>query len=257
MNFKNINASGDMTTNQPIKRIAMWSGPRNISTALMRAWENRDDCAVVDEPLYGQYLHHTKIDHPGAAEVISDQGKDWQQGVDQCFLDLPKGQSIHYQKHMTMHLLDHIDRDWLANMTNCFLIREPADVLSSYAAVREEATLYDIGFVQQAQLYDYVTQELNQEAIVIDSKDFLLNPKDMLIKLCDALDIPFTDKMLSWPAGARDTDGVWAKYWYDSVNKSTGFVEYKPKENNLSEAGKSIVEEAMPFYEQLYRQRLR
>jgi hypothetical protein len=245
-----------MTIESKIKRIAMWSGPRNISTAMMRAWENRGDAIVVDEPLYGQYLHHTGIEHPGAQEVIEVQGQNWRLGVDQCFVDLPSDKSIHYQKHMTMHLLDHIDREWLTKLAHCFLIRHPADVLSSYAAVREQATLSDIGFIQQAQLYEYVTDELERPSLVIDSKDFLQNPKGILQKLCEALGVSYTDKMLSWPAGERETDGVWATYWYASVNKSEGFMPYKPKDIALSTAEQKIVDEALPYYDRLYRDRI-
>ncbi len=230
----------------------MWSGPRNISTAMMRAWENRTDTQVIDEPLYGQYLHHTQIEHPGAQEVIAAQGSSWQEGVKRCFVPLQKGQSIHYQKHMTMHLLEHIDRSWVAELTNCFLIRHPAEVVASYSVVREAPTLYDIGFVQQAALYDYVRNLPNQPCLVIDSAEFLSQPKVILPKICSALDIEFDENMLSWPTGSRDTDGVWSPYWYDSVNQSTSFAPYKPKELDLDQAAQNIVEQALPYYERLY-----
>ena len=130
-------------------RIAMWSGPRNISTAMMRAWENRSDCVVWDEPLYGHYLFKTGISHPGADQIIATQGSDWQGIVERCAGDSAEHKPVFYQKHMTLHLLPEIDRGWLSRMANCFLIREPEPVIASYAAVREKVTLDDIGFVQQ------------------------------------------------------------------------------------------------------------
>ncbi len=234
----------------------MWSGPRNISTAMMRAWENRPDTVVVDEPLYGQYLHYTRIDHPGAQEVIAQQGKQWQPGVQACFAKLEEGKFIHYQKHMTMHLLDHIDKAWLSKLEHCFLIRHPEEVLASYSAVRGETTLYDIGFVQQARLYEFVTQELGLPCVVVDSKDFLQCPEKMLPKLCEALNITFDKRMLNWSVGRRETDGIWSKYWYESVNKSTGFIPYKAKNITLSSHSIGIVEKALPYYQRLYSSRL-
>ncbi|MFT5502883.1 MAG: hypothetical protein ACI845_002892 [Gammaproteobacteria bacterium] len=237
-------------------RIAMWSGPRNISTAMMRAWENRSDCQVWDEPLYGYYLNKTGIEHPGAAEVILDQGTDWRAITKRCAHDTFGGKKISYQKHMTLHLLDEINRDWLQSMTSCFLIRDPESVIASYAAVREQPTLEDIGFVQQAELFDYVSQQSGAIPLVIDSADFLKNPSDMLPLFCEKLGVEFNADMLSWPAGPRDTDGVWAKYWYDSVCQSTGFSKPKHRELNLSQHEREISKLAHPYYEKLYQHRL-
>ncbi len=236
--------------------IAMWSGPRNISTALMRAWENRDDCVVWDEPLYGYYLDATGIPHPGAVEVIADQGTDAATIVARCCGPIPEGKKIFYQKHMTLHLLPQLDRDWLASLINCFLIREPEAVIASYAAVRSEATLDDIGFVQQAELFEFVRDLTGEVPIVIDSREFLLEPESMLRAICAHLDIEFRPQMLSWPAGQRDSDGVWAKYWYDSVWKSTGFAAYREKSYNLGDKDRKIASQARPYYESLYQYRL-
>ena len=238
-------------------RIAMWSGPRNISTALMRAWENRADCVVWDEPLYGYYLNATGIDHPGAAEVIAAQGSDAQAIIAACTGEIPGGKSIFYQKHMTLHLLPELARDWLGSMTNCFLIREPEAVIASYAAVRSEVTLDDIGFVQQADLFDQVFDMTGQVPIVIDSREFLLDPEAMLRAICVRLDIEFVPQMLNWPAGPRDSDGVWGKYWYDSVWQSTGFAPYRARHYRLGAKDREIAVRAQPYYERLYRQRLR
>lgn len=237
-------------------RIAMWSGPRNISTAMMRAWENRSDCVVWDEPLYGHYLFKTGIDHPGANQVIDAQGTDWRKIVERCIADPPDGKRVFYQKHMTLHLLPDIDRQWLSSLTNCFLIREPEPVIASYAAVREDVNLDDTGFVQQAELFEYVTQLSGEVPLVIDSKEFLLNPEGSLAKICSRLDIEFETSMLSWPTGVRESDGIWGKYWYESVWKSSGFAPYQERPLNLDPKQQAIADQARPYFDQLYQHRL-
>ena len=238
-------------------RLAMWSGPRNISTALMRAWENREDCVVWDEPLYGYYLDATGIPHPGAAEVIADQGTDAKAIIAACIGEVPGGKPIFYQKHMTLHLLPELDRGWLESLANCFLIREPEAVVASYAAVRGELTLDDIGFVQQAELFDQVCAMSGTTPLVIDSREFLLDPETMLRLICQRLEVEFTPRMLSWPAGKRESDGVWGRYWYDSVWKSTGFAPWRERQYSLDDAAREIAARAQPYYDKLYRQRLR
>jgi len=237
-------------------RIAMWSGPRNISTALMRAWENRTDCVVWDEPLYGYYVNATGIDHPGAAETIADQGIDSSAIIARCIGDIPGGKPIFYQKHMTLHLLPQLSRDWLESLENCFLIREPEAVVASYAAVRADLTLADIGFVQQAELFDQVTSRCTRQPLIIDSREFLQNPRAMLEALCAHFDIEFDENMLHWPAGRRDSDGVWAPYWYDSVWRSTGFAAYQHRSYDLNQREREIARQALPYYEKLHDLRL-
>lgn len=237
-------------------RIAMWSGPRNISTAMMRAWENRADCSVWDEPLYGHYLHKTGISHPGTDEIIADQGIDWQAIAKRCTGDAPDRKPVFYQKHMTLHLLPEMGRDWMSALTNCFLIREPERVIASYAAVRSEATLDDIGFVQQAELFDFVANMTGEIPVVIDSREFLLQPEAMLRALCARLGVDFDDNMLSWPKGPRDSDGVWAKHWYDSVWNSSGFANPVEKPLSLKPHEKIIAKQAATYYEALYQYRL-
>jgi hypothetical protein len=238
-------------------RLAMWSGPRNISTALMRAFENRADCVVWDEPLYGYYLDATGIDHPGTREIIATQGTDAEAIIAACCGDIPDGKAIFYQKHMTLHLLPQLDRGWLAALDNCFLIREPEAVIASYAAVRSKPTLDDIGFVQQAALFDEVQHRCAQQPLVIDSREFLLDPRAMLTAICEHFEIEFSEDMLCWPAGPRDSDGVWAPYWYDSVWKSTGFAPYRDRIYHLDQHEREIAEQARPYYEKLYRLRLK
>ena len=234
-------------------RIAMWSGPRNISTAMMRAFENRTDCVVWDEPLYGYYLSASGIPHPGATEVIANQETDWREVTQRCAGEIPQQKTIFYQKHMTLHLLPEINREWMSSLSNCFLIREPERVIASYAAVRQDLTLDDIGFVQQADLFDFVTETTGEIPLVIDSRDFLLDPEAGLRRLCDRLGFEFESNMLSWPKGSRDSDGVWAKYWYESVWNSTGFAPYREKPPSLGARDQRIADQARPYYERLYQ----
>ncbi len=240
---------------EPI-RIAMWSGPRNISTAMLRAFGNRPDTAVTDEPLYGYYLRQTGLDHPGREEVIAAQPDDWRNTAVQLCGPIPGGKTVWYQKHMSHHLLPEIERDWLGQLTNCFLIRDPREVLASYTKVRENVTLEDTGLPQQAALFEQILAQTGTPPTVLDSKDVLLKPRDQLSMLCSAAGIPFTDQMLSWPPGPRETDGIWSKYWYDSVTDSTGFVEYRAKDISLSGALQDLAEQCMPYYNMLYAHRL-
>ena len=237
--------------------LAMWSGPRNISTAMMRAWENRQDCEVWDEPLYGYYLKATGIDHPGAEEVMRERGTDWQSVVRQCLEPAPNGSAIFYQKHITLHMLEQVDRDWMASVTNCFLIREPERVIASYAAVREQPTLDDIGFTQQQSLFDHVADLSGEAPLVIDSREFLLQPESMLRALCQHVQVEFDPAMLQWPAGERDSDGSWGKYWYQSVWNSTGFAAPSDRPLQLNKDQQQLADRARPYYEALYRYRLR
>ncbi|MDC1288093.1 HAD family hydrolase [Gammaproteobacteria bacterium] len=241
--------------NSAALRIAMWSGPRNISTALMRAFENREDCAVWDEPFYGYYLDASGSDHPGAEDVIAAQGTDSDAIMARCIGDVPGGKSIFYQKHMTLHLLD-LDRSWLKALENCFLIREPNAVIASYAVVRNTVTLADIGFVQQAELFDEARSISGQTPLVIDSCDFLRDPRAMLEAVCARFDIEFSDRMLHWPPGPRDSDGVWARYWYDSVWRSTGFARYRERSYDPDDHARKLAQQALPYYEDLYQFRL-
>ena len=238
-------------------RIAMWSGPRNISTAMMRAWGNRPDTFVCDEPFYAFFLRKTGRNDPGRDEVMENGEMDWRKVVAQLTGPVPGGKAIYYQKHMTHHLVSEIDRGWLKGVTNCFLIRDPAEVLASYIKKKSDPTLEDIGFVQQEEIFDWVCQETNTLPPVIDARDVLENPKGILTRLCESIGVPFTDAMLSWPAGLRDTDGIWAKYWYPEVATSTGFRQ--PAERKTAvvpEQLKSIHAAARACYERLYRHRL-
>jgi hypothetical protein len=204
-------------------RIAMWSGPRNISTAMMRSFEARGDTAVTDEPFYSAYLHRTGIDHPLRDEVIASQSIDSREVAAALVGPVPGDKPIWYQKHMTLHLLEGFERDWMSQVLNAFLIRDPSAVLASYAAKRTHVTLADLGFVQQRRLFEREAERLGVPPSVVDAADILANPARTLERLCQALGIAYTPSMLGWPAGPRPTDGVWAPAWYQSVERSTGF----------------------------------
>lgn len=237
-------------------RIAMWSGPRNISTAMLRSFGNRPDTAVTDEPLYGHYLRQTGLDHPGREEVIAAQPKDWPAVADWLCGPAPDGRAVWYQKHMSHHLLPDIGQDWLGSLTNCFLIREPREVLASYTQVRETVTLEDTGLPQQAALFERLVAETGKTPPVLDAKDVLQAPEALLRALCDAVGLAFTEAMLSWPPGPRATDGIWSKYWYGSVTDSTGFVPYRPKQVELTPELEALAAQCQPFYRTLHDHRL-
>lgn len=238
-------------------RIAMWSGPRNISTAMMRAWGNRLDTFVCDEPLYANYLRVTGLPHPGASEVIAHHESDWRKAVAWLTAAAPDGKPIFYQKQMTHHLLPEIDRSWLARVTNCFLIRDPREVITSYIAKNNDPTLEDVGFVQQSEIFEWVRNQTGTMPPVLDAKDIQENPRHMLGLLCDALEVEFSEAMLSWPPGLRATDGIWAKHWYREVEPSTSFRPYRPKPDPVPERLQSIYEQCLDCYEKLHEQRLK
>jgi len=237
-------------------RIAMWSGPRNLSTAMMRAFGNRPDTAVSDEPFYAFYLKRTGLEHPGRDAVIASQPTDWETVAKSLTGPVPDGRAIWYQKHMTHHLLPGVGRSWIDGMANAFLIRDPRQVLASYAKVRAVATLDDLGLPQQCELFRRVADRLGHEPPVLDARDVLRDPRRALTALCDALGIPFDEAMLSWPPGRRETDGVWAEHWYGSVEASTGFQPYAPRRVDLPPDLEGLAEDARPFYAELYEARL-
>jgi hypothetical protein len=239
-------------------RIAMWSGPRNISTAMMRSFGNRPDTAVVDEPFYAAFLAATGIDHPMREEALASQPQDWQVVVDALLGPVPGGRPVFYQKHMTHHMVAGFGRDWIAQVRNAFLIRAPEDVLRSYVEKREAVTLDDIGFVAQSELFDREAQRLGHAPPVVHADDVLADPRGALGALCAALGIPFSEAMLSWPPGRRATDGVWAPVWYATVERSTGFATQRTHaaRQPLSAALMRIASAARPHYDRLAKFRI-
>jgi len=240
----------------PPLRVAMWSGPRNISTAMMRAWENRGDCAVSDEPLYAAYLATTGLDHPGRDEVIAAGETDPAAVVAALLGPVPGGQPVWYQKHMSHHLLPGQDIAWVRRLVNVLLIREPGQVVASYVQSRADVVPADIGLLQQVDLLAELTAGDTGAPLVIDAEDFLRAPEAYLRHLCHAFGIAYTDRMLHWPPGPRDSDGVWAPYWYDAVRRSTGFDPWRPRVPALEGAAAAVAEACRPAYAHLHARRL-
>ncbi len=232
-------------------KIAMWSGPRNLSTAMMYSFAARGDCAATDEPFYAAYLAATGVQHPMGADIIAAGQTDAAGVAAACLGPNPDGQPLWYQKHMTLHMIPGFDRSFLRGLTNVFLIRLPARVVASYSKKRESPTLADIGFVQQAELFDQVAQMTGSAPPVVDSADIRATPRETLTRLCAALGIPFTEAMLNWPAGPKAYDGVWAPHWYNAVHSSTGFDEPEGPLPDLPSAYQALVEQALPSYERL------
>jgi hypothetical protein len=236
-------------------RVAAWSGPRNISTAMMRSWENRTDTVVVDEPFYAAFLARTGIDHPMREEVIASQPTDPREVVAGLCGPLPDGVRVHFAKHMTHHLPPEMDLAWTTAFRNVLLIRDPAEVVASYVRARESCEPDDIGLPQQQRMMAH-WDAAGQSPPVIDAGDFLRDPEGYLRWLCEWLGIDFTDRMLSWPAGPRDSDGVWAPHWYAAVRRSTGFEPWRPREIELSPHDAAVAEACRRAYEELHARRV-
>lgn len=239
-------------------RIAMWSGPRNISTAMMRAFENRSDAAVSDEPFYAAYLQDTGLDHPMRTEILGSQPRDWSQVVEAITGPVPGGRAVWYQKHMTHHMRPGFGREWIDQMCNAFLIRPPEAVVASYVEKREDVTLADIGFPQQVELFDRVADRTGQAPPVVEASDVLADPEGTLRRLCSACRIEFDGAMLAWPPGRRASDGVWAPAWYDKVERSTGFGRAREtmRMEDLPPVLRKIAEAGRPLYERLAPHRI-
>lgn len=237
-------------------RIAMWSGPRNLSTAMMYAFAARGDCAVWDEPFYAAYLRATGIQHPMTAEVIAAGETDPTRVAAACLAPIPQEKTLFYQKHMTVHMIPDFDRGFMRRLTNVFLIRHPARVVASYSKKRESPDLSDIGFVQQAALFDQVADWAGKAPLVIDSADIRANPLELLERLCTSLGIAYMDAMRSWPAGPKPYDGVWAPHWYGAVHRSTGFDGAEGPLPALPDDYAQLADAALPYYEKLAAYRL-
>ena len=228
----------------------MWSGPRNLSTAMMYSFGARSDCAVVDEPFYAAYLAQTGLDHPMRDEVIASQPQVAEVVARGLLGPVPSGRAHWYQKHMCQHMLPGVPRGWMADVVNVFLIRHPARVIASFEAKWDGFGLADIGFTQQTELFE-PCKALGQTPIVIDSADIRKAPEAMLRKLCIAIGLPFDPAMLSWPKGGHKDDGVWAAHWYGAVHGSTGFAAAEVSLPELTGAHAELLKEALPHYERL------
>jgi hypothetical protein len=231
------------------KRINLWSSPRNISTAMMYSFAQRGDAVVFDEPLYAHYLRSTGIHHPGKEEILQEQENDGEKVIEAVIL-ADHHKPVSFFKQMTHHL-ENISLDFLSQTENVLFIRNPKQIIASYAQVRNDVTMQDIGIKKQWWLFNYLTEK-NLSCIVLDSNEILRSPQNTLQQLCSTLQISFTEKMLHWPAGPKSYDGVWAKYWYDNVHKSTGFEKQKTSERNLPAYLEALYKESKTYYEKLY-----
>lgn len=228
----------------------MWSGPRNLSTAMMYSFGARPDFAVVDEPFYAAYLDRTGLYHPMRDAVLASQPVDPAKVAATLTGPVPDNKQHFYQKHMTQHMIAGIPRDWFAHVCHVFLIRHPARVVASFGAKYDNPTLADIGFTQQTEIFDELTAQ-GITPVVIDSADIRRDPRAMLARLCAALDLSFDPAMLSWPAGGHPSDGVWAPHWYGAVHASTGFAPAEGPPPDLSGAAGDLVTQALPHYRRL------
>ena len=232
---------------EPI-RIAMWSGPRNISTAMMRSFENRPDTVVEDEPFYAHYLVKTGVDHPCRIEIIKSQENDWDIISKRLVGEIPCGKSIWYQKHMGQHNLLGCNLEWTKKMVNCFLIRNPKEVIVSFNKKFKLTSSKQLGFMQQLDLFKKLKTETGKTPLVVDAKDILIHPQKILSNICKNIGIPFMDAMLTWPSGHRESDGVWGKHWYQNVKSSTGFYPYNKTNDKPEKIYHEILNECMDAY---------
>ncbi|MEM9669455.1 MAG: HAD family hydrolase [Pseudomonadota bacterium] len=237
------------------KRIAVWSGPRNLSTAMMRSFGARSDTLCIDEPFYASFLKLTGLDHPMRDEILAAHSAD-ADAVARQLSEGPAMARVIYQKQMTHHMVDGIPRDWMEQVTSVFLIRHPARVLTSYARKMEKADIYSIGFPQQAELYHEARARTNSTPIIVDADDILNTPETILSALCSELEIDFESSMLGWEAGGRPEDGVWASHWYDAVLKSTGFGPAPSDLPDLPPNLQLVCDRALPNYEMLAKHKL-
>ena len=226
----------------------MWSGPRNLSTALMRSFENRKDTSVIDEPLYAYYLNETKKNHPLCKDIINK----YETNIDKLILHITKktNKKIIYQKHMTHHILTKTPTKWIEKGTNCFLIRDPNQVIKSYIKKNELSNSNDLGFPMQLKLFKLV-KKFGVKPIIINAEDLSSNPRKVLVNLCKNLNILFSEKMLKWPKGERETDGIWEKIWYKNVKSSTNFEKINVNNSSLPNKYKNIYLECLDIYKEL------
>lgn len=231
-------------------RIAMWSGPRNLSTAMMRCFGARSDTICIDEPFYAPYLKETGLEHPMRSDILNVHEADAHRVAEALSVG-PALAPVIYQKHMTHHMVDAIPRDWMARVRHVFLIRHPARVMASYSQKMDTLSLEDIGIPQQDKLFNQVYQLTGEAPLVLDSDDILAAPEPMIETLCGALGLDFQPKMLTWPAGARPEDGIWAAHWYDKVVTSTGFGGKLSPLPEIDTAWQALFSDAMDHYRRM------
>ncbi|MGN6155563.1 MAG: HAD family hydrolase [Sphingomicrobium sp.] len=238
-------------------RIAMWSGPRNLSTAMMRSFGSRADSFVSDEPFYGCFLKDSGADHPMREETIESMDCDWRSVMRTLSGNAPDGSPVWYQKHMWHHMTGPIGYDDFAGFRHAFLIREPERMIASYLRKREAASFEDFGLERQTEFFEREADRLGHPPPVIDANDVLADPESVLSKLCGALRISWDPTMLHWKRGRRETDGVWAEHWYGAVERSTGFGPPETGPVDLSAEDQKLADRMRPYYERLAAHRIR
>ena len=234
-----------------MKRIACWSGPRNISTALMRSWSSRNDTFVSDEPLYAYYLKEQHLKHPMYKQIIHYYSTTYDQIVKNLSSEIPDGKECWYQKHMAHHLINLNSINWIKNFQNCILIRHPKDVINSYVKKNTLNHIDELGYPQQYKIMKYL-EGIDKKFIVIDSNILLNNPKKILSQWCNHIDLKFDISMLQWEKGNHPQDGIWWKHWYDNVITTTHFQKFSANQSQLDKKYQSIYDEALDYYNKLY-----
>ena len=232
-------------------RIACWSGPRNISTALMRSWSSRNDTFVSDEPFYAYYLKEQQLKHPMYKEIIEYYPNTYDDVVTGLTSVIPNNKEHWYQKHMAHHLIDLNNVEWIKNFENCILIRDPKDVINSYVKKNTLNHVDELGYPQQYKIMKYL-DSIGKKFIVIDSNILLNNPEKILSQWCSSIDLEFDISMLSWNKGNHRQDGIWWKHWYDNVITTTHFQKFSANQNELDKKYQSIYDEALDYYNKLY-----
>lgn len=237
-------------------RVAMWSGPRNISTAMMYSFDNRPDCYVSDEPLYANFLLSSGTPHPGADEIIESYDTDLLSIIEKLSGPVPGNKRLWYQKHMCHHVPKDFPLSWIDGFSNCFLIRDPREVILSLSKITDEVDLWSLGLPQQIKILEHVVETRGNIPPIIDSRDVLDDPKGILSTLCHEIGLEFHDSMISWRPGPRECDGNWAKFWYKSVWGSSGFEPYIPRTGEVSPHLLSVLEDAKGMYDSLWKLRI-
>ncbi|MEM6291860.1 MAG: sulfotransferase family protein [Myxococcota bacterium] len=229
-------------------RIQMWSSPRNLSTAMMYAWRQRADTTVVDEPLYAHYLRVSGREHPGRGDVLAAQRNDGE-AVVRDVLMAPYETPVVFFKQMAKHLVQ-VSRDFMPACHNVLLTREPHEMLTSLQRQLPDATVEDTGFEALLEILQWLRTR-GETPIVLDTQRLLQDPQRVLATLCERLGLAFDPAMLSWPAGPKPEDGVWAPHWYGSVHRSTGWKPWTAKSDALRPALQPVLDAIRPMYEAL------
>ena len=230
--------------------VACWSGPRNISTALMRSWSSRKDTFVTDEPFYAYYLKETKLKHPMHREIITKYSSNYNEIIKYLTNKIPDNRKIWYQKHMAHHINNFNSLSWILNFKNCILIRNPEYVINSYLKKNKLNNIEELGYIQQFKIMNYLIKN-NTPFIVVEADTLLNNPKKILKLWCEYLDIPFTQKMLKWDKGYHQNDGIWSSHWYNNVIKSSSFKRSSKKNEGVKKEYLEIYDECMFYYKKI------